>query len=183
MELSVYILLDCLWVFFLCHDFPYLSMAASTLLLLHTHVVDINIQLPHLCQLYNYSDWTASLPLHVSWLRLRCLIVTSRLGYAFPYIKTPFQRRRALSLFSCIFRLNNSCTTQSFHLSATGVLLDLASERLRWWSCPIGLTVGQKTVPMMGCFMLLAVTSILIQITWLWVHCKAKMLYYHIYYF
>ena len=59
--------------------FLYLSMAASTLRLLHTHVTDMNIQLPRLCQLYNYLDYTASLLLHVSWLRSHCLVVTAQL--------------------------------------------------------------------------------------------------------
>ena len=42
---------------------------------------------------------------------------------------------------------------------------------------------GQKTVPMMGCFILLVPTSILIQITWSNMFLKDKMLWYDIYYF
>ena len=49
-----------------CHDFPYLSMAASISLLLHTYVVDMNIRSPHLCQLYNYLTYTALLLPHDS---------------------------------------------------------------------------------------------------------------------
>ena len=67
-------------------------MAASTLLLLYTHVIDMNIWSPCLCQLYNYSDYTASLLLHVSWLRSHCLVVTtqlitSQLRHVFLYIR------------------------------------------------------------------------------------------------
>ena len=42
--------------------------------LLHIHVTDMNIRLPHLCQLYNYIDYTASLLLHVSWLTASLLL-------------------------------------------------------------------------------------------------------------
>ena len=42
---------------------------------------------------------------------------------------------------------------------------------------------GQKTVPMMGCFILLVTTSVLIQITWSNMFLKDKMLLYDIYYF
>ena len=42
---------------------------------------------------------------------------------------------------------------------------------------------GQKTVPMMGCFISLAIPSILIQIMSSWACLKAMMLVYYIYYF
>ena len=56
-----------------------------------------------------------------------------------PVYKTLLLRRRALSSFFCILRLNIVALHKSPCLSATGVLLGLASESLHWWSCLVGL--------------------------------------------
>ena len=93
----------------------------------------------------------------VQLLRLHCLIITAcimtlialpccyRMTHCLvtqtclPVYKTLLLRRRALSSFFCIFRLNIVALHKSPCLSATGVLFDLASESLHWRSCPVGL--------------------------------------------
>ena len=61
------------------------------------------------------------------WYRMTHYLATQM---CFPVYKTSFQRRRALSSFSYIFRLNTVVLHDPLCLSATGVLLDLASEQL-----------------------------------------------------
>ena len=53
--------------------------------------------------------------------------------------KDPILEEKSLKLVLLYLQAEYSCASQSSCLSATGVLLDLASERLHWWSCPIGL--------------------------------------------
>ena len=85
--------------------------------------------LTYTCHWHEHS--IASFRPAVQLLRLHCLIATAcimtqialprcyRMTHylatqmCFPVYKTSFQRRRALSLFSCIFRLNTSCASQS----------------------------------------------------------------------
>ena len=85
---------------------PYLSMAASTF-----------TSFTYICHWHKHS--IASFMPAIQLLRSHCLIAIACImtqitlphcylmtQICFPVYKTPFQRRRALSLFSCIFRLN-----------------------------------------------------------------------------
>ena len=99
----------------------------------------MNIRSPHLCQLYNL-------------LRLRCLITIACImtqttlpccylttQTCFPVYKDPSPEEKSLKLVLLYLQAEYSCASRSPCLSATGVLLDLASERLHWQSCPVGL--------------------------------------------
>ena len=90
-------------------------------------------------------------------LRLHCLIATSCImtqialpccyhtthylatRTCFPIYKDPVPEEESLKLILLYLQAEYSCASQSPCLSATGVLLNLASEQLHWWPCSVGL--------------------------------------------
>ena len=110
--------------------------------------------LTYTCHWHEYSI-TSFMPA-VQLLRLHCLVTTAcimtqitlpRCYHTTHYLTTqtcfhvykdPIPEEKSLKLVLLYLQAEYSCASQSPCLSATGVLLDLASEQLHWWSCPVG---------------------------------------------